>query len=62
MTDWYPYEEETKTLDFRWYCKGNDPDNRKLQQKIVIRKGFGSEAKITQEWREIDTLTDIDMP
>ena len=56
MSDWYPYEEETRTSHLRWYSTVDEfglESHPKLQQKFVIRKGFGNEAKFTNEWREV---------
>ncbi len=62
MSDWYPYEEETRTSHIRWYSEVDEFGLElvpRLQQKYVIRKGFGNEAKLTNEWRYVETVTDI---
>ena len=51
----YPVYEETKTLEFRWYSDTYGSDIR-LQQKVVIRDGVGTDAKITEDWRDIQIV------
>jgi hypothetical protein len=54
----YPYKEETKTTNLRW-IQDFGSDKRRLQQLMVIREGFGSDARLTEEWRDIEFFVDV---